>query len=118
MGFGVGTCSPLLTHGQAAFPSQQEREWALAGGQECLDSAAWHGWTWESWITSPKNKPTMDFKTVTEVRVARWMGIPIFFSKPGDSMHRLQRLFRVELFEMSAKIFGEFRFASSLHNSI
>lgn len=84
MGTGAGVCSLLLAHGQAVFPSQQEWKCAVTVGQGCLKSAPEHGWTWESWITSPKNKPTMDFNTVTGVRVTLWMIIPIFFSRQAE----------------------------------
>ncbi len=80
IGAGVGACSLLLAHGQEDFPAQQSWVPAATLGQTDFVSAAAHGWIWESWITSPRNKPTMDLMTFTFVRVVQWAIIPIFFS--------------------------------------
>jgi len=80
IGAGVGVCSLLLAHGQEVFPPQQSWVPAATLGQAGFVSAAAHGWIWESWITSPRNKPTMDLMTVTVVRVVQRAIIPIFFS--------------------------------------
>jgi hypothetical protein len=37
--------------------------------------------TWDNWRTSPKNKHTMVFATITGVRVDKLTNVPIFFLK-------------------------------------
>jgi hypothetical protein len=74
----------LLAHGHKVFPSQHPWGVAATLGQESVESTATDGWIKESWITSPRNKPTMDFKTITWIRVTQRASIPIFFSEKED----------------------------------
>lgn len=74
-GDGFSFSRDSVAHGQDSRFSQQ----LIPRSHDFSDGVARHGCTWDNWRTSPRNNPTMIFKTITWLRVELWMDIPIFF---------------------------------------
>ena len=76
-GVGFGSRPFSFAHGQDRIPSQQQTPcaWVAHG---FAGAAARHDWTWENWITSPRNSATIDLMSIAVVRVMFCQDIPRF----------------------------------------